>query len=229
MTAQKESFKDIDNLSYLDQRPSIEQEDLSFNDTQPLSKDFNPMQDLANKLDAQKSMPTPAKSDVNQFANLDQKSDKNETADTDDDMEKSYFSLLEQLGIQLKISDAAKKGKLFGINVDVMGGGSSNGFFIIPEYVDNERINQSKAQSIAKDFCQKFGVTKLTFQKVEGNYKFNFVIMPTDNKQMTNSSLDQLLGGKNKAAYSRNSFIKESKNSILNSLMKKGFGGKHAS
>lgn len=200
----------------------IEQTDINPQDMEFMKKDYNPIGDLETQLQQQKAknVITP------QNKTLPDLSEKTDTDNKDADMEDAYFDLLKNLGITAKISDPAKKSQLFTINVDLMGGNAANGFFLIPEYVDSERINQNKAQQLAKDFASQFGVTKLTFQKEKYNYKFNFTIAPKQDASMTNSSLDSVLSGEKKSAEIKNGIIKESRNHIINSLVKKGFGGK---
>lgn len=150
------------------------------------------------------------------------------------DLRDAWYKIMEELGVPPRIFRHPQHvDKFFHVDEEVIGKGEAHGFFILPSRTQQKSISKEEAVQIARKLGAQFGVTNMNFSYAsENNYKFSFKILVQDNSNMSGSSLDSMIsGGKGsaKAAYSKNSIIKESKNSIIDSLIKQGFGGNHAS
>jgi hypothetical protein len=222
-TAQK---MDLDSLS---SRPSIEQQDFSFGDSQPFSSDYSPISKLQSDLSGEKATSKPA-FDKDQFAKMQRKQPKDNQGSSSKSlgMRKAYFDdfLPNKCNLTIRITDEDKRSKLFNSKGTV--GGNITGFFMVPLEVNGDEIGEEQAAEFADQFAKQHGVNEpLSWEIIGKNMKFTFNITKGNQTAETGSSLDEVLGTKaKKAAETKNSIIKESRNQIINSLVKKGFGGK---
>lgn len=189
---------------------------------------------IPNQQDLQDAVGTgepEADSKIGSGSNQDQ-SQENNSESVGDDFRDAYFKVMESLGIEPRMFNHPQHAeKFFHIDEEVIGSGEAKGFFILPSKTQSKAVSKQEAWAIAKKLGSQFGVTKMNFSYAAGNnYKFTFQVLVQDNSDMTNSSLDTLItGGKSqmgKSSFSKNSLIKESHSSLVNSLIKQGFGGK---
>ncbi len=231
-------------------RSGVEQEDIG--GKQGGDAGFNPIGQLGNTLQQQKQQPAvkpnvPSQQELDDAVgggpdiagkispNSGSQGSESDSTQVGDHFRDAYFKIMEGLGIEPRMFNHPQHAeKFFHIDEEVIGNGEAKGFFILPSKTQSKAISKEEAWNVAKQLGSKFGVTKMNFTYAPGNnYKFNFQVLVQDNSDMTNSSLDALIsGGKQqmaRAASSRNALIKESRSSIVNSLMKQGFGGTNAS
>lgn len=234
-------------------RNKVEQEDIGDPgvDGKAGGDGFNPIGQLGDTLQKQKQQPTQAPNVPDQQDLQDavgsgepevagkvgpdsgqNQSQPSGSESVGDDFRDAYFKVMESLGIEPRMFNHPQHAdKFFHIDEEVIGNGEAKGFFILPSKTQSKAVTKQEAWGIAKKLGSQFGVTKMNFSYAAGNnYKFTFQVLVQDDSNMTNSSLDTLItGGKTqlgKAAFSKNSLIKESRNSLVNSLIKQGFGGK---
>lgn len=235
-------------------RKAVEQEDIGGPGGKAGGTDFNPMGKLDNTLQQQKQQPTqapqvPNQQDLNDAVDDSPevagkigpdsgKKDQGKSNQIGGDFRSAYFTVMESLGIEPRMFNHPQHAdKFFHIDEEVIGNGEAKGFFILPSKTQAKAVSKDEAWMIAKKLGSQFGVTKMNFTYATGdNYKFNFQVLVQDNTDMTGSSLDALIsGGKSgsgqmaRAAFTKNALIKESRSNIVNSLIKQGFGGTHAS
>lgn len=228
-------------------RKNIEQEDIGSQGN--AGAGFNPIGQLGDTLQKQKQQPAQAPNVPGDQELSDAVDNQPEIAgkiepennqntgsqQVGDDFRDAYFKVMESLGIEPRMfTHPQHSDKFFHIDEEVIGRGEAKGFFILPSKTKSKAVDKNEAWAIAKKLGSQFGVTKMNFSYAPGNnYKFTFQVLVQDNSDMTGSSLDALISGgkspQSKAAFSKNSFIKESRNNLVSSLIKQGFGGTHAS
>jgi len=209
---------------------------------------FNPLGQLGNTLDQQgqnsQQTATPnagnADSNPSQDVNLEgNPSDGKESEGIEDgskianDIRTAWYKIMEGLGVPPRLfRNSQHADKFFHIDEEVIGKGEAHGFFVLPSKTQSKQIPKEEAVAIAKKLGSQFGITNMNFSYAVGdNYKFTFKVLVQDNSNMSGSSLDSMISGgsSSKSASSKNSFIKQSHNSIIDSLIKQGFGVKNAS
>jgi hypothetical protein len=198
------------------------------------SSSFNPMGDLQKNL----TNPSPKEKLSPQNNNMKIPSGNNADNSSSDskevggDFRSAYYKVMNDLGVPPRLFQHTQHAdKFFHIDEEVIGRGEAKGFFILPSKTAERSISKEEAWEIAKGLGSRFGVTKMNFTFAAGNnYKFTFQVLVNDESDQTGTSLDALIsGGERKAAYSKNSMIKESKSDIVESLIKRGFGGNNDS
>jgi hypothetical protein len=239
-------------------RDTVQQEEIPA-DGANAQESYNPFGNLQNTLQQQKDNPSaapqvPGQEEVNDAVEGNDiagkvgpngvespQEDKTDSAQVGNDFRAAYYQTMEKLGVPPRLFKHPQHAdKFFHIDEEVIGRGEAKGFFVLPSKTQQKAISKEEAWNIAKQIGSRFGVTKMNFSYAPGdNYKFTFQVLVQDNSEMSGTSLDTLIsGGKGgagggmpaaKAAYSKNSIIKESKTDIINALIKAGFGENNVS
>lgn len=232
-------------------RKGIEQENLGGPQGQPAGDGFNPMQKLDDTLQQQKQQPAaapqvPDQAQLDEAVQPPQEQAKSSDQTTEEsDFKDAVFDAMTQLGVDKgRIGLAKRDAKYFQSSYDQKG---LTGWFLVPG-----RLSQQKIFQFYSPIAKKFG---LFVQKVEhfqvsgggdkgggiGKVQYNKVTFSghDPNEAPMNMDVDfpdasaPTSGGGpggspglERAAYSKDAIIKESRSSIVNSLIKQGFGGK---
>jgi hypothetical protein len=217
-----------------DPRFSIEQDPISLNDAsdnQPIAKgDYDPIGNLRKNLDREMQV-NKQEAPKNDYSFSDLQDNLSGTQPSDNDMATSGGSIkikqfidkkLIDLGIpQRKLLEHEKR--RFQYNKK-----KQSGFFEVPERTGTgDFVTEDQVDQICEDIQNQFDLDT-DWDFAGGIFKVTFSPKQMEVKQDALTSWDNPQKA-TKAAFSKNSLIKESQNNIINSLVKQGFGGKNAS